>query len=67
MTTANLIAGLQILQKYTGGPEWHGFAANDGKVVACCDTWSVEKEDKARLTKLGWFISEQHRAWAARV
>lgn len=53
----DLIAALTILLKY-GNPEYPCHCEHDALFVAI-DPDKVSKKDKARLDKLGFFVSEE--------
>jgi hypothetical protein len=60
-TRTDLIAGLQILEKYEPG-EWvdaqHDIIYGGGSGV------DVSVEDAQKLDELGWFIDDQTDCWA---
>ena len=67
MTTQNIIAGLQMLQKYC--ESGYGVDAAHDTLYFSCD-FPPNDEDATELRALGWFVSEEYdegnnTAWQA--
>jgi len=58
MALTELIEALQILNKY-GNPEYPTHCEHDVLTICGIEPSTVSKEDKKKLDKLGFFISDE--------
>lgn len=65
MATINdVIRGLEIFAKYGGGERHAVNAQHDEIFSGPADGHTISDADLAELDRRGWFIDEEHDAWA---